>query len=787
MTSRPALRRLSPAVVGAVVFGLYVAAPFLRPDRWVTSFDTVAYTGPNAAVTFEALRAWRLPQWNDLVFGGVDHLGNPQTSVMYPAMWLVSRFDVHRALMLASAAHLAILGSGTWVLLRRRLDLVPVAAAAGTTALLGSGLVMARAVQFEQLGVIAWIPWVMVATDLVVSSDRPRRAVAAAAATAALLAVAGHPQQAYLAAPLIAVWCLGRVVDAHRYDRLPHLVAAAGLGLGLAAAQLLPVVGALGEAARSSGADIETVATPGFSVDADRLPLVLLGDVTSTSHAATAGGTEPLGFVGAVAGFLALTAVVSLTPDRRRAVATTALLATAAIVAVVLSLGPRTSAYRALFDHLPGFSQARTPARWLLVLAIPVALLAATAVDRIARREVERRRIAAAGAIGAAALLVAHLGPFTAPTSRGTWAAWIVALIVVIVGAWAAAPPTADEAAPDRRGWWAVLAVVVVLALELGTMQRHSMSRQLQAEEPITALADAADVLVPEGPGYTLALTDDRFGDPAYLIAGLRPNANVLTGRATVDGYDGGVQVTERWVDAVAALTGRPFNEDLTIRAQLAAPLDLDVAARLGVRWALVETEGRHVGDLVPGWDGPVAVDGTIALYENPRWVGAARLVARAVPVSEDRGAVADQLTALPADAVAVDDPAIVDGLACTRACAPEALEVASPHPGELRVAVPADLAAPRLVVLDQRYAPGWSAHIDGERADVVAVDRAFLGVLVAPGDRSVTLRYRSPGLRPGIAVSLTALVVVSGLALWPTRRSDDTLNTGGAAADHPE
>ena len=40
-------------------------------------------------------------------------------------------------------------------------------------------------------------------------------------------------------------------------------------------------------------------------------------------------------------------------------------------------------------------------------------------------------------------------------------------------------------------------------------------------------------------PGYTISLTDD-LQPPDYSVPGLRPNANVLVGVRSVDGYDGG-------------------------------------------------------------------------------------------------------------------------------------------------------------------------------------------------------------------------------------------------------
>jgi hypothetical protein len=55
-------------------------------------------------------------------------------------------------------------------------------------------------------------------------------------------------------------------------------------------------------------------------------------------------------------------------------------------------------------------------------------------------------------------------------------------------------------------------------------------------------------------PGRSVALTFDELGDPLYLVAGLRPNTNALFDIPSLDGYDGGVQVTDRWANALSSL-----------------------------------------------------------------------------------------------------------------------------------------------------------------------------------------------------------------------------------------
>ncbi|QGG95838.1 hypothetical protein [Actinomarinicola tropica] len=779
MSARP--RQPSAAGFVTALFGLFVAWPFLVPGRWVTSFDGIAYTGAQASVTFEALRSFRLPGWNELVFGGVNHLGNVQTSAYYPLAWVVAHLDVHRGLMVAAAIHVGALGLGTWVLLRHRLGLAAVASAGGTITLLGSGVVVSRVVQHEQIGTMAWIPWVLVATDLILASTRPWRAVAAVAASVAVLLVAGHPQQAYLAAPLVVAWSIGRAIDRGSLRRLPLLVLGGLLGVGIAAIQLVPVASTLGAAARSGGTDLTIVRTEAYNVQPENLPLSLLGDVAATSHTAALESTEAVGFVGAVAGALAVLGAVAMArrgPHRATAIVLTVCVA----VAVWLSLGPAAGLYRALYEVVPGFSQARTPARWLLVSVVATTVLGAGALDRIVRADVDRRSVVATSVVAGGGLAVALLAPFTRPSGWGV-AGWILGTTAVVAAAWALVRPSAPTSRLAASPVLGVLLLVLLVA-ELGWMQTHSVSRAALTSESFTARAERVEVPVPEPVGWTLSLADERFSEPDYLLRTLRPNANVLTGYPTIDGYDGGPVVTARWVDAVSMLTWRPFRIDLTMRAQTFDPVDPAHAARLGIRWLVLETEGRDPARYVPDWGGPVAVDGTVHVYENPRWIGPARLVGNVVERVDDRAAIPEQLASLPPDTVAVDDPDATADVDCGGTCDPIALDVVREERDRVRIALPEQLDDVRLLVVEQQLADGWTATVDGEARDVLEVDRLLTGVVVRPGDQEVVLSFRAPGRTAGLLVSVVALVLTLACAIAGDRLRP--LNPTSTAVDEP-
>ena len=61
------------------------------------------------------------------------------------------------------------------------------------------------------------------------------------------------------------------------------------------------------------------------------------------------------------------------------------------------------------------------------------------------------------------------------------------------------------------------------------------------------------------------------------------------------------------------------------------------------------------------------------------------------------------------------------------------------------------------LVVFTIPYDKGFSAVIDGQKAEILPCDIAFMAVAVEPGSHEIRFRYRSRGLLPGIGLTLAA------------------------------
>jgi hypothetical protein len=352
------------------------------------------------------------------------------------------------------------------------------------------------------------------------------------------------------------------------------------------------------------------------------------------------------------------------------------------------------------------------------------------------------------------------IGPFDNPAAKTT-TAWVVA---VILGLGACA------VIAFGHGRWVIVGVVVVVAtivVELGAMARHAPMRRVSVPAAITSTTGAPVDFLRTHSGRVMSLTQDRFGDAEYMIEGLRPNVNATFDIRSIDGYDGGPQVRANWIEAARALTDDQVNTELTLRSTATTPLDPELYARLGVRWALVETSTVPASTTVPGWDGPVVENGTMALYENPSYGGDAFLYHATRRVARRPSAVLRAMDATERRTVALVDD---DGprLGCDDPCERTPVRVRRESPEHLVLRT--DARTRTLLAVTEQREDGWTAEIDGSSADVVEVDGFMIGVEVPAGTHEVTLRYRAPGLRAGVVITVLAGALVIVLIAWRGR-----------------
>lgn len=75
-----------------------------------------------------------------------------------------------------------------------------------------------------------------------------------------------------------------------------------------------------------------------------------------------------------------------------------------------------------------------------------------------------------------------------------------------------------------------------------------------------------------------------------------------------------------------------------------------------------------------------------------------------------------------------------------------------------------ADMKTPGLVVLAERWDPGWRAYVDGGSVPVLRTNYVLCGVVLPEGESIVDFRYQPTSLRQGLQLMLVGLL---GLAAW--------------------
>jgi hypothetical protein len=286
-----------------------------------------------------------------------------------------------------------------------------------------------------------------------------------------------------------------------------------------------------------------------------------------------------------------------------------------------------------------------------------------------------------------------------------------------------------------------IAALAIAVVLEIGAFSRNSVIDTSITSTPIEDLAPGPAAALAGQAGLSVAFTFDVYADPGYLRANHRPNTNVFDGTHSLDGYDGGVQITKRYYDLLERLDSAT-PRDMPLRNQIPLPLETEFARELGLRWALVDNT-HEVSEILEGWTRTAFVDDAVTVWENPDWI-------------------ADAMITRPGDDVI-------------------ALEVDQPSAGRIQVLIPTgtDVGRSGTLTVMRQFAPGWTAAVDGVSIPVVTVDGFWLGVDLEAPEVAGALTTRRPGdlirldfdyrprwVAPGAALSILGVLGIAVTAV---------------------
>ena len=609
------IRRSLPPLSAASILALFVLLLFYRllfTDRVLASGDILHYFYPYRDYAAASLRAGRIPFWNPYIFMGAPFLANPQAAALYPLHWPLSWLPVTRQLYWSGAIHAWILALGGYALMRRW--------GMGWLAAVGTGLVLAGSGFYggllghiNQMNGAAWLPWLLWALEGRWSrEEKVRRSedgeklsgssvlafyylkyaalLLPFALFVALTLLAGHTQTTYINLFGVGAWLLATSLRACSHG-IRHLAASfliyvlgVLLGVLLAAAQLLPTLELSRLGLRSGGlsyVDVTSFSLRPLLLHWTLLPSYGLRDLSVVFS--TLGYTEFVAYVSAVGLLLALVAVVSslrqATARRPWTIAHWPLAASCGLffagLGLFLAFG-RWNPFSFLFYHLiPGYDLFRTPARWMMLYTLGMAVLAGAGTEWLWRR------------------LKASTGEnvVVLRLSRAAGVALVAALSLDLLLAARALPhtqPTAPQAVYDVR-----TASAHLLTEPQRRLHPAAVGRLLSISEITFDPGDMSDWRRILRGGTRPPLSEAAFTEFIIALKSqeiLAPNLSLLWRIPTVDGFDGGVLPLQRY-NAFLSLLIPPEElvPDGRVREQLRTVPRGDILDLMDVRFVITD------------------------------------------------------------------------------------------------------------------------------------------------------------------------------------------------------
>ncbi len=684
----------------AGVLGLLFAPalfyPLLRGNMYLGS-DLGAYHLP--VRTFyshclkEGVRFW---WWPDQFCGYYIH-GEGQGGMLHPFHLLIYRsLPLDWAFNLEFVSGYAVAYAGMVALLRRW-SLPWFAALFGANCFAFSGFTLIHFMHLQAIAIIGHLPWMLLAADVLLKSER-RRGIQLAWAALALLSASqlllGYPQYVLFTLLALGLYSAFNLYPRCAPGRILNIASALLTGLLLAGVQVVPTFDVLQTALRNDNADSWR--------SASLHPLNLLqwsGPYWFNNHLAFGEPAHEFGLYAGVApmllGLWLLTQWSTLGLRRAPALFCGVL----AALSLVLALGEYGGLY-GLLAKLPVIGSFRCAARHIVLIHFALALLTALGAQRLqcgpslgSRRPLH---LVVALAWGMA-VFVPSLCSLASASIRDA----ITDSPVLLVAGPALVTLAVAGILLARRTPSASLAALMVLAtLDMGVYALpHVWSHAPQSSR----LESLEGVLREELP----QAMDER--DAALY----RAHGNWRVARLTQVGlanYMGYVGLPPAW-------TLDP-NADVTKRLA-------------GVRWEkrpLQASQWTAREDALP----------------RARFVSAS--------VSGDPAALLDGRT----DVAKV---AITERSLELEAGEPGNLTWARDDPGD--VAFATHTATSQLLVFAERHHPGWRVTVDGDEVPLERVYGDFMGCVVPAGQHDVTFHFAPTSLRVGAALSAAGVIAM--------------------------
>ncbi len=765
----------------AAVLAVFFAPAIFSRDQFLYR-DAGRMHWPVKHYVAEQLGHGHLPEWNPYVGLGVPFVAGAIDSVQHPfnLLLLLLPFAVGFKLWVLLSYLVAASGGYAWA---RQLGRSWHASLAAGLAFALSGFLVGSSDNLTYLTTLAALPWVFAAAHALLERGGPGR-LALLGLASGLCAAGGDPQAWGFAVVLLPGYA---VVMTRRggWRALARGLGALAAALAGAAPFILPVVEWLPYSSR--GDELDLLELTRWSMPATRLLELVVphlfrdasGLLGSWVYIAYGGGeVTPIPWVVSV--YLGASAAALAAGGAWRARQARWLLAGAAVF-LWMALGP-FAGFGRLLPHLPvlrGFRYWEKMAVWPSLL---LTIAATYGIDALAAAGwATRRRFAAA--VGAAAAM-----------ALGTTA--LLALFPEQAVAALAQPPSSPEAAALFRGAATTLAgnlraglfesgtVAAVLTLAVAASRRGALGGRLPA---LLAAVVVFDLAAANVRGYTLAnpiivQTRAPFGEYLQAQGGLQRLTTPF--ELTEKRWPGLREFEGGWLWAAHVLdsslnvryrvgnffpyAGMPPARIQRFFRRAGQRRQLPQIGVVGVSWLSVPASVALAAKtgLRPPFD-VAAVDPMLPAYLVRVPHRDRVYLARGLDSVDRRHAMEFLLGVDPS----ATDRSVVEG-AVPPGYRPPAGEAHLAVDLPERVGVETTSDGPALLVLNDAYAAGWRATVDGRPAEILPANYMARGVWVPAGSHRVEFTYRTPGLREGWAVFAAGALALAGWAALARRRA---------------
>ncbi|MEP7288161.1 MAG: YfhO family protein [Chloroflexota bacterium] len=697
----------------------------------------------------------RLPLWNPYNGAGAPLLANYQIALLYPPHLLYFLWSGPQMMGFIGLLHLLWAGIGMW-LLTGRLKCGVLGRGIATLAYPLSTPIVARFGTIPMLEVAAWLPFLLLATDLLLARVTLRNMLLLTGVVAMQLLV-GHAQWTFYSFVLAGSYALWRLI-AERKTLSPRrtvwivlaAMVALVLGVGLTAAQLLPTAELQRQSQRASGLD------EAFALNFSYTPLSVLtlfnpnffGNPSDGSYVVGGAYFEVTAYLGILPLALAILGTGHFLRTRWRRRKNKSLpdlpglndvnqnlipfFASTALIAFILALG-KFGIYPLLYRYVPTFNLFQAPARWLLVAIFSLVMLAALSADlwQPERRARHRTRIVLIGAISITAagfvaqVLLRSATPITEQLVRGLTIAGILATSAALL--FLSQP---DESHPQWSRW--AMGVLLFVAADLWwanslsnpTVPPNFYDKLTVNTTTRTFWPDPKNQQLPQAAFDRFLLLNDYRAAvelrDQYRRSGL-PNLNLLDRQPSLNNFD---PLRPDGIERFSRLLNMTLHPGLLRAAAVGQVYGSSDPVTSPTRvWIAPTVMSFHNSDDVEKF---IGADGW-----NPE---------QTVAIEGDQGDLTLPTSTQPGTARLTDET-------------PLDLSITAESPGG------------GMLVLADTYYPGWQATLDGSPTTIYRANLAFRGVVVPAGTHMIRMQYQPTSWQVGSVISVIALAIY-GL-LW--------------------